>query len=87
MFIFPPQNLQSRYDREHSSGAYNPEKAQEHHKWTLNDVLEAFPTLDLIIDLTNTNRYYNPKKLPKNVKHFKIKTEGHVVPKYSVVQR
>ena len=39
------------------------------------------------VDLTATDRYYNPNLLPNTIRHTKIKTKGHVVPDYQVVQR
>ena len=39
------------------------------------------------VDLTATDRYYNPNMLPSTIRHTKIKTKGHVVPDYHVVQR
>ena len=34
-------------------------------KWTLQDLIDRIPNLVLVIDLTNTNRYYNPGNLKK----------------------
>lgn len=34
-------------------------------KWTLQDLIDRTPNLVLVIDLTNTNRYYNPRNLKK----------------------
>ena len=34
-------------------------------KWTLQDLIDRLPNLVLVIDLTNTNRYYNPGNLKK----------------------
>ena len=34
-------------------------------KWTLLDLIERLPDLSLVIDLTNTNRYYHPGNLKK----------------------
>merc|ERR1712062_684601 len=58
------ENLQNRYNQQFLSRASRNE-VQE-HRWTLN----------LFIDLTATDRYYNPV----NINHVKIKTQGHVVP-------
>lgn len=45
-------------------------------------LLQYIPNLGLIIDLTNTNRYYNPKKNfeQKGIEHVKIMVPGHTVP-------
>lgn len=81
------QNLHGRYEQEYFKGAYDS-KAADFQEWTLKTMLEKFPRLDLVIDLTNTDRYYDPQFLKsKNVKHFKIKTEGHVIPKTETVKR
>ena len=37
----------------------------ENMKWTPQNLLERLPSLVLVIDLTNTNRYYNPGNLKK----------------------
>ena len=34
-------------------------------KWTLQDLIDRLPNLVLVIDLTNTNRYYNPGNLKR----------------------
>ena len=34
-------------------------------RWTLQDLIDRLPNLVLVIDLTNTNRYYNPGNLKK----------------------
>ncbi|ELT98784.1 hypothetical protein CAPTEDRAFT_220933 [Capitella teleta] len=60
--------------------------------FTPNDLISQLKDggsrLGLVIDLTNTKRYYNPKRsLFKNsVQHRKIFTEGHVVPSLEVQQ-
>lgn len=44
--------------------------------------------LGLVIDLTNTNRYYNPQEMTRAcVSHEKVRTEGHVVPSKKVISR
>ena len=51
----------------------------------LKKIQEQGLQLGLIIDLTNTFRYYKPTCLKDtNTKHVKIKTEGHVVPSHQV---
>ena len=54
----------------------------QEHRWTL-DILRQTFDLNLVIDLTATDRYYNPV----NVNHVKIKTKGHVVPDRNVIDR
>ena len=61
------------------------EPPQQNHPWTLKSLVDAFPNLSVVIDLTATYKYYRPKNL--KVKHVKILTEGHVVPKKSVVKK
>lgn len=34
----------------------------------------------LVIDLTNTQRYYSPQELPQGVRHLKLSVEGHALP-------
>ena len=48
-----------------------------------NEIYSSF----YFVDLTATDRYYNPNMLPSTIRHTKIKTKGHVVPDYHVVQR
>ena len=56
--------------------------------WTLNTLVEKFENLSVVIDLTNTYRYYQPRYLDENnVKHIKILTEGHVIPSKTVVRQ
>jgi len=62
--------------------------------WTPENVLERFPNLISVIDLTNTNRYYNPqifKSVGSNkhceIKYTKIYTQGHVIPSSTVVRK
>ena len=69
------EELQNRYDEMYPS--FLTEAAQEKHKWTLKDLEETLPRLDLIIDLTATERYYNPNNLSGHIMHDKIKTEGN----------
>lgn len=48
---------------------------------TPDQLIEQVPDLGLIIDLTDTYRYYNPKIfVEKGVEHKKIKIAGHVLP-------
>ncbi|XP_076029052.1 uncharacterized protein LOC143017897 isoform X1 [Oratosquilla oratoria] len=38
--------------------------------------------LGLVLDLTNTDRYYDPEEFRRNgIEHVKLKTEGHIIPK------
>ncbi|XP_075413057.1 RNA/RNP complex-1-interacting phosphatase [Tenrec ecaudatus] len=45
-----------------------------------NKIQEQNEELGLIIDLTYTQRYYNPKDLPETIPYLKIFTIGHQVP-------
>ena len=57
----------------------------EDHPWTLTSLEKKWPNLCLVIDLTATYKYYQPKNL--SVKHVKILTEGRVIPSNDVVNR
>lgn len=57
----------------------------EEHHWTVDVLSQTLPELSLVIDLTATDRYYNPRNM--QLKHVKIKTEGHVVPNKRVINR
>ena len=59
-------------------------------RWTPNDAVEACggPGLvGLVIDLTNTSRYYSPAELPRGVLHLKLPIAGHGVPGEALVRR
>ena len=57
-------------------------------KGPLKEIEKKYPNIDLIIDLTNTDKYYDPSELPKTMKHVKIKSKGGgPVPDYKVVQK
>jgi len=57
-------------------------------KWGLDQLVEELPQLGLVIDLTNTSRYYQRKKLEeKGVQYCKIFTKGHEVPDKGVVEK
>ena len=75
------ENLQSRYNQQFLSRA-SKDEVQE-HRWTL-DILRQTFNLNLVIDLTATDRYYNPGR---TINHVKIKTQGHVVPDRNVIER
>ncbi|XP_007950860.1 RNA/RNP complex-1-interacting phosphatase [Orycteropus afer afer] len=45
-----------------------------------NKIQEQNEELGLIIDLTYTQRYYNPEELPETIPYLKIFTVGHQVP-------
>lgn len=53
-----------------------------------HSLLESVPNLGLIVDLTNTNRYYNPQAFKdKNVEHQKLMIPGHHTPSRDLAQR
>jgi len=55
-------------------------------KWGIDELMEAVPRLGLVVDLTNTTRYYDSKKLQDmGVRYCKIFTKGHEVPSKDVV--
>ena len=56
--------------------------------WSTMEIGKKYSNMDLIIDLTNTDKYYDPSELPKNMKHIKIKSKGGgPVPDSKVVQK
>uniref|UniRef100_A0A1A9WW36 Tyrosine-protein phosphatase domain-containing protein n=1 Tax=Glossina brevipalpis TaxID=37001 RepID=A0A1A9WW36_9MUSC len=58
-----------------------------HQRLDANILLEKIPNLGIIIDLTNTNRYYNPQQICKNgVDYKKICTPGRVTPPSNLVK-
>ncbi|XP_038064364.1 RNA/RNP complex-1-interacting phosphatase homolog isoform X2 [Patiria miniata] len=53
----------------------------------LKRVKESGLGLGLIIDLTNTSRYYNPQDFVQaGIEYRKLYTEGHVIPQQKIVQ-
>ena len=78
------ERLQRIYDQNYSTFSISVEK---NPIWTLKELEKTLPNLDLIIDVTNTDRYYNPKNLSENTKYCKIKTLGHVIPNHHVIGR
>ena len=72
-------------EREEGTEA-NPEE----NRWTPRHLFDRIPNLTVIIDLTNTSRYYDKRALLKispNVEYHKIFTQGHVVPNNQVVKQ
>ena len=55
--------------------------------WTVKEIEKKYPKMDLIIDLTNTHKYYDPTELPKKMEHVKIKVKHEVIPDDKVVQK
>ena len=78
------ERLQRIYDQNYSALSISVEK---NPIWTLKELEKTVPNLDLIIDVTNTDRYYNPKNLSEHIKYCKIKTLGHVIPNHHVIGR
>lgn len=59
----------------------NLKAVEPENQLTPDQLIEHVPNLGLIIDLTDTYRYYNPKIfIEKGVEHKKIKIAGHVLP-------
>jgi hypothetical protein len=51
-------------------------------------MINSMPTISLIIDLTNTDKYYTASDINnKSIQYVKIKTTGHHVPKDDIVQQ
>ncbi|XP_075167040.1 uncharacterized protein LOC142239156 [Haematobia irritans] len=51
-------------------------------------LLEQIPNLGIIIDLTNTNRYYDPRFFEdEGVEHQKLMIPGHVTPPQKLINR
>jgi len=61
----------------------------ELEKWfTPKNLMERLPTLGCVIDLTATNRYYDPKVFTDcDVQHAKIHCVGHEIPDDITIQR
>jgi len=56
------------------------------NKWRVEDLMEAVPSLGLVIDLTFTAKYYDPKSLTASgIEHKKILTKGQQIPDKTVV--
>ena len=56
--------------------------------WTVKEIEKKYSSIDMIIDLTNTDKYYDPMELPKTMKHVKIKSKGGgPVPDSKVIQK
>ena len=55
--------------------------------WNLMELKRQVPDLKLIIDLTNTNKYYHPRQCEElGLIHRKIFVPGHVVPNKKIVE-
>ncbi|XP_034245318.1 RNA/RNP complex-1-interacting phosphatase [Thrips palmi] len=55
---------------------------------TIDSLLEEMSKLGLVVDITNTNRYYDPQAFrAKGVAHEKIMCPGHQIPPPYVVKR
>eukprot|EP00088_Acartia_fossae_P020965 TRINITY_DN22454_c0_g1_i6.p1 TRINITY_DN22454_c0_g1~~TRINITY_DN22454_c0_g1_i6.p1 ORF type:complete len:449 (-),score=10.33 TRINITY_DN22454_c0_g1_i6:231-1577(-) len=58
---------------------------EDERNWGLAELLQT-ENLGLVIDLTYTSRYYSPKNVEDSgIKHAKIMTMGHEIPKRKVV--
>ncbi|XP_073813603.1 uncharacterized protein [Musca autumnalis] len=61
---------------------------QDDNRFDSKILLEKVPNLGIIIDLTNTNRYYNPKSFEEEgVQHQKLMIPGHVTPPQRLVDK
>lgn len=63
----------------------------QNQAWNPEHLAKAFPNMVSVIDLTNTNRYYDKHALTrlfeKPLTYHKINTEGRMVPSKRVVDR
>uniref|UniRef100_A0A182VKC2 Tyrosine specific protein phosphatases domain-containing protein n=1 Tax=Anopheles merus TaxID=30066 RepID=A0A182VKC2_ANOME len=60
---------------------------QHEHRFTPEHVIEKLP-IGMLIDLTNTSRYYDPKQFTASgIEHVKINVPGQVVPPVRIVDR
>ncbi|KAI9562031.1 hypothetical protein GHT06_012996 [Daphnia sinensis] len=58
------------------------------HWFTPDNLVEMVPNVGCIVDLTATNRYYNPRVfIERGIHHEKIFCAGHVVPTSKTVRR
>lgn len=64
-------------------------KLPPEERWTPADCLSACggSRVGMLIDLTNTRRYYDPARLPSGVRYLKVATEGHALPSDESIQR
>ncbi|XP_076245262.1 uncharacterized protein LOC143185858 [Calliopsis andreniformis] len=61
---------------------------EEDQRFTPSILVQAFPHLKYVIDLTNTNRYYNEKDFSNfGVRHEKIMVRGRELPTMDVVEK
>ncbi|EGD77698.1 hypothetical protein PTSG_08790 [Salpingoeca rosetta] len=58
--------LDSRYDSQ----------IPEEYRWTPEMLAARHPNLGMVIDLTKSSRYYDPRLLPKHILHHKIQCAG-----------
>ncbi|KAH8384738.1 hypothetical protein KR093_007128 [Drosophila rubida] len=64
------------------------ETVDEERRLAPNSLLESVPNLGLIVDLTNTDRYYNPQTFKdQKVEHQKLMIPGHHTPSRALSQR
>ncbi|XP_034103352.1 RNA/RNP complex-1-interacting phosphatase isoform X1 [Drosophila albomicans] len=64
------------------------ETVDEQQRLAPQSLLESVPNLGLIVDLTNTNRYYNPQAFTDyNVQHQKLMIPGHQTPPAALAKR
>lgn len=61
---------------------------EQKERFTPQVLMESVPNLGLVIDLTNTDRYYNGKDfLGQGIRYEKIFCRGHEIPSQSVVDK
>ncbi|XP_061391823.1 RNA/RNP complex-1-interacting phosphatase [Musca vetustissima] len=65
-----------------------PQLTEAENRFDGKMLLEQVPNLGIIIDLTNTNRYYNPKVFEdEGVQHQKLMIPGHVTPPQRLINK
>lgn len=63
-------------------------KGRQKESFTPADVCSQLPNLGMVIDLTFTKKYYEPREfIDRNVDHQKIYTKGHEIPQRSLVNK
>lgn len=63
-------------------------KGRQKESFTPADVCSQLPNLGMVIDLTFTKKYYEPREfIDRNVEHQKIFTKGHEIPQRSLVDK
>lgn len=70
-------------------------KDSKEGEWTPQTLMQTLPNLAMVIDLTNTNSYYNgyqdlkmiDPSVSRSIRYIKIRTPGHIIPHSKLVSR